>query len=406
MAKATLCTQIDYDKLPAAPLSGTIIPGSTRTFRDAVNSYLTHGGESRYLDKITAIIGDRPLSSIVPFDVRELATHLYPDASNATRNRQVITPVRAVMHHAYDRGWAPLVRLRNLKTDAPVRKKAASPAWLHAFTRQCEQDDLPHLAALVLFMSQTGARVSEAIRLTWEHVDLVRRTALLTKTKTGSNSTRFLTDQLVDRLHRLNRQSAPQDRVFRYTSRLKLDPLGSEPENAPTGCYLICGGVRKRKTHRKASILRLFVAPSTCFMVAPAAAAKVNCPSPPWINPIVKPLGRLFGKVTATPVACVATCTVAFIASVGVKVGSPLSPTLAAIAMTLVRNSCARPASPPDSAAVTAPTAVAATSFPTFPAALSASLAAAVAASTIGKINLRTNAAIAPGLSFFVCLSC
>ena len=191
--------------------------------RDAVNSYLAHGGESRYVDRITAIIGDRPLGSIVPFDISELASHLYPDASNATRNRQVITPVRAVMHHAYDRGWAPLVRLRNLKAELPARKKAASPAWLHAFTRQCEHDGLPHLAALVLFMSQTGARVSEAIRLTWEHVDLVRRTALLTKTKTGSNSTRFLTDQLVDRLHRLNRQSAPQDRVFRYTSRFSVN---------------------------------------------------------------------------------------------------------------------------------------------------------------------------------------
>lgn len=79
------------------------------------------------------LIGDRPLASIVPFDFRQLAELLYPDAGNATRNRQVITPVGAVMHHAHDRGWAPLVRLRNLKAEAPLHRKAATPAWLHAF---------------------------------------------------------------------------------------------------------------------------------------------------------------------------------------------------------------------------------------------------------------------------------
>ncbi|WP_158001957.1 tyrosine-type recombinase/integrase [Pseudorhizobium pelagicum] len=225
MANATLCEQFSYNKLPQASeaMSGTIIPGSSRTFRDAALSYTTYGGEQRYLDKILPFIGDRPLGSIVPFDIRQLAELLYPDAGNATRNRQVITPVRAVMHHAYDRGWAPLVRLRNLKAEAPLRKKAATPAWLHAFTRQCEKDCLPHLAALVLFMSQTAARVSEAIAVTWSDLDLTMRKAILRKTKTGTNSVRFLTDQLVDRLHHMKGEASSDDRVFRYTSRFSVN---------------------------------------------------------------------------------------------------------------------------------------------------------------------------------------
>ncbi|KAB1113584.1 tyrosine-type recombinase/integrase [Neorhizobium galegae] len=202
----------------AMPISqmGTII---VRTFAEAAASYIEHGGEAKYLPRIIDHFGDTPLSMIFPFDVKELAMRLYPAHQNSTRNRSVIMPVRAVFFHAYDRGWGPLIRLRNFREETPKRKKAASQAWLHAFVRQCAKDDLPHLAALVLFMSQTGARVSEAIALRWREVDLINRTALLLKTKTGRNSTRFLTDQLIGRLYKLAEGREPEDRVFRYRNR-------------------------------------------------------------------------------------------------------------------------------------------------------------------------------------------
>jgi integrase len=52
-----------------------------------------------------------------------------------------------------------------LQTDKPKRKTPASASWLQIFVRQCDRDCLPHLAALVLFMATTGARISEAVRL-------------------------------------------------------------------------------------------------------------------------------------------------------------------------------------------------------------------------------------------------
>ncbi|CDN52556.1 Site-specific recombinase, phage integrase family [Neorhizobium galegae bv. officinalis bv. officinalis str. HAMBI 1141] len=198
---------------PAHP--GTLV----RTFAEAAASYIEHGGQAQYLGRIVDRIGDRAMTEIFPFDVKHLANQLYPAHQNSTRNRCVITPVRAVVYHAYDRGWGPAIRLRNLKEDPPKRKKAASQPWLHAFVRQCAKDELPHLAALVLFMSQTGARVSEAVALQWGEVDLLNRTALLLKTKTGANSTRFLTDQLISRLYDLKKGSAPSDPVFRYHNR-------------------------------------------------------------------------------------------------------------------------------------------------------------------------------------------
>ena len=77
-----------------------------------------------------------------------------------------------MINHGYDRGWCNLIRLKNFKEDSPKRKVPASAVWMQLFVRQCDQDDLPHLAALVLLMSQTGARISEAVALCWSEVDL------------------------------------------------------------------------------------------------------------------------------------------------------------------------------------------------------------------------------------------
>lgn len=189
------------------------------TFSEAASSYIEHGGEAKYLGPVISHIGDLDVTSIYPFDVRELAKRLMPTQRNSTRNRCIITPIRAVLNHAYDRGWGDIVRIRNMREERPKRKKAASQAWLHAFVRQCSLDRLEHLANLVLFMSQTGARVSEAVALQWRNVDLAGRTALLVKTKTDHNSTRHLTDQLVARLYAASPDASPEGRVFRYTNR-------------------------------------------------------------------------------------------------------------------------------------------------------------------------------------------
>lgn len=201
---------------PTPPSTGARI---ARTFGETAASYIENGGESKYLERILPHLRDTYLSEIVPFDVRKLAQELYPTQTNATKNRCVITPIRAVCYHGLDRGWVSAVRIRNFKQERPLRKKAASQAWLGAFVRQCAKDGLLHVAALVLFMSQTGARVSEAISLRWKDVNFAGRTALLVKTKTDQNSTRFLTDQLVTRLFEMSRDRAPDDRVFRYRNR-------------------------------------------------------------------------------------------------------------------------------------------------------------------------------------------
>lgn len=192
-------------------------------FSEAADSYVEHGGDSRYLPRIRDHFSGRPLVTIFPFDLKQMALTLYPKALNATRNRQAITPARAVILHGYERGWCNLIRIRKLREQPPKRKKPASVTWLHAFTRQCQKDGLPHLAALVLFMAQTAARVSEAIELRFSEVDFAHRRVTLLKTKTSTNSQRSLTDDLAFRMQALQVDRDPGARVFRYSSRYSVN---------------------------------------------------------------------------------------------------------------------------------------------------------------------------------------
>lgn len=196
---------------------------TAKTFAEAAASHIENGGEARYLARIVAYLGDRPLAEIHPFDIKQMAKALYPGRSNATMNRQALAPARAVMVHATERGWCTFGRLRRFREDSPKRREPASPTWLHTFVRQCMLEERPRLAAMVLFMATTGARVTEAANLRWRDVDVAKRTAILVKTKTDSHSVRSLTDELAERLEALRAGARPGDRVFGFAHRQSVN---------------------------------------------------------------------------------------------------------------------------------------------------------------------------------------
>ncbi len=118
-------------------------------------------------------------------------------------------------------GWRMPARIRLFPAPKVRKTVPAGRRWLETFVDQCDADGLAHLAALVLFMNLTGARVSEAIALLGEHVDLRQRTALLVKTKTDVNSLRYLPDHLVERIRDLDPRAG--QRVFRYRCRFSVN---------------------------------------------------------------------------------------------------------------------------------------------------------------------------------------
>lgn len=190
---------------------------AVRLFEEAATSYMEQGGEKRYLTPIIKHFKGRAVGTIKPAELRAAAIKIYPLASSATRNRQAIVPARAVINHAHDLGWCGAMRVKMPKVVKSTKHKPVDRTWLDSFLAQADADKLAHLAACVLFMNQTGARVSEAIGVMGEHVDLTNRIAVLEKTKTEEWSPRYLTAELVARMAGLGIQEG--ERVFSYTDR-------------------------------------------------------------------------------------------------------------------------------------------------------------------------------------------
>jgi integrase len=186
-------------------------PESVLTFGTATGLYLDAGKSDRYLTPIFNKWERRLVREIKPGNVHDLAKQLYPKAGPATRNRQVISPVQAVINHSADRGLCAPIRIRRFTV--PKHQPQDVPLeWLEAFMANAS----PHLAAFACFMAMTGARVSEAVRLDWDDVDLGERVALLRKTKNGDPRTAELPVALVTRLASLPKR---QGRVFGYAGR-------------------------------------------------------------------------------------------------------------------------------------------------------------------------------------------
>ncbi len=188
---------------------------AVRTFEEAAVSYLQQGGEGRFLPPILKHFRGRAIGSIKPAEVRAMATAIYPSAGPATRNRQGVIPARAIINHAHDLGWCGAIKVRQFEVPKSRKHKPVNRAWLDAFMCQADSDRLPHVSAIVLFMHQTAARISEAVNLLGEHVDLHARIAVLAKTKTDEWSTRRLSVEMVARIAALELHDGV--RVFSYT---------------------------------------------------------------------------------------------------------------------------------------------------------------------------------------------
>jgi integrase len=194
---------------------------AVRTFEEAALHYMQQGGERRYLPRLIRRLKGRTLAKLKPGEIRSMATELYPNASGATKNRQVITPAKAVINHAHDLGWCAPIKIKPFDEAKPVPKKPVDRAWLDAFLKTADAMRLPHLSGIVLFMHDTAARVSEAMRVRGKHVNLTERACLLERTKTDENVVCALTSELVLRMGQLS--AGPEDRVFSYTNRIAVN---------------------------------------------------------------------------------------------------------------------------------------------------------------------------------------
>lgn len=190
------------------------VPGAP-TFASAAVSYMQDGGERRFLAPLIRELGAKPLSAIVQATIDEAARAIKPVGTNATRNRQVHTPVSAVLRHAGVRieikrpaGAAGVPRVTWLKPEEAFRLLRAADA------------QSAHFGALCAFLLYTGVRLSEALRLTWGDVELDEARAFIRETKNGDPITVHLPPQVVAALLKLG--SGKEARVFRLSKAGRL----------------------------------------------------------------------------------------------------------------------------------------------------------------------------------------
>jgi integrase len=150
------------------------------TFASAALSYMQAGGERRFLEALLHHFGERPLARIGQREVDATAAALFPESTAATRNRQVYSPVSAVLRHA-----GVTTGLRRPKGS----RGESRLSWLNqneAFALLTAAGELhERFGALCTFLLYTGCRLGEGLRLQSADIDLAASFAFVRRTKNG-----------------------------------------------------------------------------------------------------------------------------------------------------------------------------------------------------------------------------
>lgn len=201
-------------------------PASVTTFANAVNLYLDAKKPTRFVEKIANYWKNTLIQAITKGGIIQSAIVLYPHHSGATRNRQVIVPTMAIINHAAASELCNPIKVKRFPVETKV-KEPASWQWVETFMSHSS----PHLGALAAFMFLTGARVGEAISLTWTEVDLSAARVLVRQTKIGAERRVHLPSVLVCALANIGTKPNPfntkpnNGRVFGYTSLSTARPM-------------------------------------------------------------------------------------------------------------------------------------------------------------------------------------
>jgi integrase len=183
------------------------------TFMSTAVSYIKGGGEKRPLAKLIAYFDEKRLEEIDQNAIDVAAAELFPSHSNATRNREVYSPISAVLKHA-----GLDFRIRRPKgSRGRVLTGWLWPEEAERLIREAAKIDL-EFGLLCLFLLFTGLRLSEGtLRFTCDKLRLSESYAFIPTTKNGEPRPVYLPPQLVATLanHPRGLERGHQ-RVFRH----------------------------------------------------------------------------------------------------------------------------------------------------------------------------------------------
>ncbi|WP_431105309.1 tyrosine-type recombinase/integrase [Sinorhizobium meliloti] len=160
------------------------------TFEQAAKAYIDGGGSKRFLPRILAALGSRPLRKIKQNDLDSLARKLHPDAAPETLNRQCYTPFIAIWNHAVTNEWADLRkwqrprRVRGTATRKDLSRSGSQPVdYDRASLFVSHMSPAPAMAMTALFY--TGLRPIELFTLEQSDVSVDKRWIVVRSSKTG-----------------------------------------------------------------------------------------------------------------------------------------------------------------------------------------------------------------------------
>ena len=207
------------DSAPSEPLYKRL------TFARAAVLYAAAGGEVQYLPPLVRLIGDWSVNQITQTKIDYAAAVLCGDLSPATANRQVYTPVSAVLKFCALRGWCEYRRIKR-----PSAAKRSSPLPSTEEVDRFVNAAGPSLRRILIFLISTGRTVRETLRLDWQQVNLTRGTAQLRNPR-GQTTTVVLPPRVVEMMaHFMHRAG----KVFR------------RPDGGPYSEILSAGGQLKK----------------------------------------------------------------------------------------------------------------------------------------------------------------
>ncbi|CAB4139808.1 XerC Integrase [uncultured Caudovirales phage] len=183
-----------------------------RFFFEAVELYQKRGKEADDLPIINHALGLYPLSEITQELVDQKAREAYPYQKDSTVRRHFYDPVCTVLNYASKTlKWCPKIYIVKPKID-PTPIEWAEQEWFDAFWEHCNDN----LYAFTVLISTTGARVSEAIGLTWDRINLNEGWAYLPKTKNKESRTLHLNPFTIEVLKIIQKE---EGQVFPWATR-------------------------------------------------------------------------------------------------------------------------------------------------------------------------------------------
>lgn len=188
---------------------GVYVGPDAPTFASGMISYVNAGHDDRFLDVLLEHFKETPLAHIDQAANDDAAVKLYPDASPATRNRQVYSPVSAILeacqlsHAGQASCWCSRDKANVLAHVEQAFALLREAKKLHA-----------RFGALCTFLLHTGCRLNESLKLEWAQVELDRNFAYVGKTKNGEPRAVHLPIFLVAALIDIRTETG---KVFRFS---------------------------------------------------------------------------------------------------------------------------------------------------------------------------------------------